>query len=46
MSIEQEVGREKTLRLVTNQVEKQKGKRVIILEIETDDVTALEGRSG
>lgn len=44
VSIEQEVGREKNLRLITNQVEKQKGNRVIILEIETDDVTGLEGR--
>lgn len=44
VSIEQEFGREKTLRLVTNQVENQKGKRVVILEIETDDVTAMEGR--
>jgi len=45
-SIQSEVGKEENLRLITNRVEKQNGKRVIILEIETDDVTSLDGTLG
>lgn len=42
-SIETELGGSKDLRLLTNTVEKQNGKRVIVLELETDDLLALEG---
>lgn len=45
-SIQSEVGKEANLRLVTNRVEKQNGKRVITLEIETDDVMGLDGTLG
>lgn len=45
-SIQSEVGKEKNLRLVTNKIEKHEGKRVIILEIETDDVMGLDGTLG
>ena len=42
-SIEAEVGAVKNLMLLTNKIEKQDGDRVIMLEIETEDVTSLEG---
>lgn len=42
-SIEAEVGGVKNLKLLTNKVEKHNGDRVIMLEIETDDVSTLEG---
>lgn len=42
-SIETELGAAKDLRLLTNTVEKENGKRVIVLELETDDLVALEG---
>lgn len=41
--LEQEVGENKNLRLVTNRVDREQGQRVIRIEIETDDVSQLEG---
>ena len=41
-TVEEEVGANKNLRLVTNTVDTEQGKRVIRLGIETDDITQLE----
>ncbi|MGB2402215.1 MAG: hypothetical protein ACPIA7_02270 [Akkermansiaceae bacterium] len=43
MGIAEEVARVKNLKLITNKVEKHHGDRVIVIEIDTEDVASLEG---
>lgn len=43
VNIREKVGMEKNLRLLVNRVDKVNGNRVVTIEIETDDVLALEG---
>ncbi|MFK7910985.1 MAG: hypothetical protein AB8F34_10360 [Akkermansiaceae bacterium] len=41
-TVESEIGANKNLSLITNRIDREKGERVIRLEISTDDVTELE----
>ncbi len=43
VNVSEEVAKQKHLRLITNRVDKEEGNRVVTIEIETDDMTALEG---
>lgn len=42
-NISEEIAEQEHLRLVTNRVDKKHGSRIITVEIETDDILALEG---
>ncbi|MBT8043823.1 MAG: hypothetical protein KJO79_02635 [Verrucomicrobiae bacterium] len=43
-SITEEIARQKNLKLLTNRIDLEQGRRVLTIEIATDDVTALEGK--